>query len=293
MTIPSPSLLCCLALIALPAGAASVNMSVDHIKGDSNVGYGMNGGSSTTPGVGVYRVLEDTSFESSDGFATTTYSGQAYAMATYNTLHAAVSGEVRNTYHDLGFAFEEEDGVIYTNGVPLDFSSFAEARFTQNLVYGGFTANHYISTFLFHLTGSVDGNANQAYAMVEMVHGMSPTQRWFFDNFNADENGNFSLDISHSVIVNTSNLEFSLRLYTNVSFLMDQYPDGSDASGSANFGNTLEFVGIDVRDEEGNHLSDGTITSDSGASIPIIQIPEPSAALLGAFGFLALLLRRR
>lgn len=272
-------------LAALPVNAASIEMSANNIKGNRQFGWAMDYSLSNVAGDSVYSSYSD-EFVSVDGLHTTTYEGEASASAYYNALHASVRAQVSNTFYDPDFEFMED----HTVGVPQSLAAVAVAEFSQNLLYGGFAMPYY-STFRLRLTGSVDGGTSGAYAMVEMSHGTDPLRRWFFDSSNADENGNFELFIDSTFYNNAPNMEFSLRIYTQMNVNMEGYDDGSTVSGFADFGNTLEVVGVDVRDELGNPISGATVTSDSGQVFDIIQIPEPSSLVM-AFGFVVLGLRR-
>lgn len=70
------------------------------------------------------------------------------------------------------------------------------------------------------------------------------------------------------------------------------YGIGDTVFGEADFGNTLEVIGVDLRDNNGNLLTGDSITGDSGNSYAITLVPEPSSVLLFGFGSLSLAFRR-
>ncbi len=194
------------------------------------------------------------------------------ATASYNTLRTSASGTITNTYYD-----ENYDHGAGT-GVPTAYFSQGNAQFSQTLQYGG-TAHSYTSTYILRLTGSIAGNGRAAVS-ISLTHASQPAQTWIFR-----EVGTFDLMIySQAYIHGASPQEFKLSINTLYSFDMFRYPEGADASGGADFGSTLEVVGIDLRDEMGNLQPQGTITSDSGQQFAIVAVPEPSSVALLVFG---------
>jgi len=219
----------------------------------------------------------------SGGNGTLEFSGTATASAGYSTLRAAASGSLTNSYYDKNYDFDS------ASGVPTAFYAQGTAEFAQTLAYGG-TANSYTSTYLLHLSGTISGSGRGA-VIVELTHAMAPPQSWVYVM-----EGDFDLNIrSQAYVHGQFAQEFKLRINTLYSFDTDFLQDGFDYSGAADFGSTLQVVGIDLRDENGVLQDQGTITSDSGAMFTIIAVPEPASALLTLSGlaFLAFVRSRR
>jgi len=259
------------ALIGRVDGAS---VSADAFVGEGNQMFsrGLGFDFSTTP----LEVVEADGSSSHDlseagGSGVLDFDATAMATASYNTLRASASGTITNTYFDENYNFEAN------TGVPTAYFSQGNARFSQTLQYGG-TANNYISTYILRLTGSISGNGRAAVS-IRLTHASQPAQSWFFR-----EVGTFDLMIfSQAYVHGAFPQEFQLSINTLYSFDMFSFQDGSNASGGADFGSTLEVVGIDLRDEMGNLQPQGTITSDSGQEFAIVAVPEPSSVALLVF----------
>ena len=227
-------------------------------------------GSTTTPLQTV--VGSGSSVHSLAGGGELGYSGQASATASYNSLRSAASGALTNSFYDSAYNYAE------STGVPQTYASQGTAEFTQTLLHGG-TAVNYTSTYALHLTGTISGNARAAVS-ISLTHASNTPETWFYDAV-----GNYDLMIySQAYIHGAFAQDFSLSLNTLYSFGTTSLADGGDYNGAAAFGNTLEVVGIDIRDDSGRLIRQGTIASDSGQSFNIISVPEPSTSLLAFLG---------
>lgn len=266
------------------ACAASVSVSAYAAEGNQMLGrvLGTYDGSST-PLVTVNGSGQSShDLSGVGGSGTLQFQGSASAYASYHSLRAQASGSVSNSFYDEDYDHEAE------TGVPTAYFAQGTASFSQTLLYGG-TANNYTSTYIMRLTGTVQGSGRAAIS-VDLTHGMESPQSWFF----SAEGSYDVLLYSQAWVHGRFAQEFSLSVNTLYSFDMDGLPAGGSYSGSADFGSTLEVIGIDLRDESGVLQPQGTITSDSGETFQIIPVPEPSSAvLLGALGLASALRRRR
>ena len=84
-----------------------------------------------------------------------------------------------------------------------------------------------------------------------------------------------------------------VELLSQVDIFTEDFEDGSDVTGTVSFGNTLELLGIDLRDENGNLAPQGSITRESGEPVAIIAVPEPSALSLLVIASTFIIRRRR
>lgn len=194
------------------------------------------------------------------------FSGSGSAFANYSTLRTASSGTLLNSFFDSTY-----DPNSNPDGIPQTYFTQSRAEFTQTLQYGG-TATNYTSRYLLRLGGTIQGTGRAA-VIVELTHAMETPQSWFYE-----ANGSYDLAInSEAYIHGGSPQDFRLSISTLYSFGTAFLDDGSNYSGAANFGNTLEVLGIDLRDENGVLQDQGTITSDSGEMFAIIAVPEPSS----------------
>ncbi|MDP0490692.1 MAG: PEP-CTERM sorting domain-containing protein [Verrucomicrobiota bacterium JB023] len=203
------------------------------------------------------------------------FSGSANAYAAYQRLGTYASGTVGETYFPLE---EETDRSDW-------FVTWGEASFSEVLSYGGeFTG--YQSKYYLQFTGTLTGS--DAFTFIELTHG-DRSQTWSFFG-----EGTYNIPITSETFVHGSfEQTFSLRMFSSFQLYAGDYEDGSSISGTADFGNTLEVIGVDLRDDTGALRTDITITGDSGSNYDVVAIPEPSGSLLLALGSLALLARRR
>ncbi|MEM9478333.1 MAG: PEP-CTERM sorting domain-containing protein [Verrucomicrobiota bacterium] len=207
------------------------------------------------------------------------FSGSSSAQALPQTLRAQASGTVVNIDFDSDY---DADNQI---GIPDNFVSFAQAEFTETLQYGG-TATNYNSRYILQFTGTLTGDA---FAFISLRHGSNPEQTWFFD-----QPGTYNVPLNSTTFVHgNSPQEFRLFLSTGFDIFSDSFPPSSTISGSANFGNTLQVTGIDLRDNVGNLLTADSVTGSSGSTFNIVPVPEPGTPLLLLTVGAAFLAKRR
>lgn len=234
-------------------------------------------------GYGYSNVGAPLSVNASGEFGPMTFSAQASASASYLGLRTYASGELTDTYFEPYFP-EEGD----PQGVENFFNAYSYASFTDTLSYGG-TAVNYNSRYLLNLSGSIFGE--EAFNIVTIQHANDPVQRWSFFN-----PGNYDVQlVSDAYVHGAFAQEIRVTLQSYFQVYTGYHEDGSIIMGTADFDNTLVLGGVELRDENGVLLPDGTITSASGTNYGIIAIPEPSTGLL-AFASSVLLMagwRRR
>ena len=188
-----------------------------------------------------------------------TYHGLGRASATFSSLRSEASGTVDNVFYDPDNNFQKGTG-----SVPTVYTSQSIAEFTQTLSYGSQFIN-YTSTYVLRLSGTIVGGSG--YVFVELTHANQPSQFWFFNKA-----GNYSINLlSRAYVHGQFPQEFKLNVRTGFDVHTQFEPEGSTVSGGAFFGSTVQVVGIDLRDDDGNLQPQGTITSDSGEMFPIIS----------------------
>lgn len=221
------------------------------------------------------------------------FRGEASAsVSSFDSLKAKSSGMLDNAFYDPNYTYSTSTGD--SNGVPTSYVVDAQAEIDQVLSWGG-AATNYTSTYIMLLTGTVTGTGSSSI-LVTLQHAGETEQT--FRYFDLD--GSYSIPIRSSAYVHgASPQNFRIKIETVYFFDMQalaanpNFEPGSDYGGSADFGNTLVFQGIDSRDNStGELLSQGTITTDAGGAINIIAVPEPSSVVLallalGGVGFAA------
>ncbi|MEO0514212.1 MAG: hypothetical protein AAF086_02815 [Planctomycetota bacterium] len=217
------------------------------------------------------------------------FTGNASASSQFKRLRTSVSASVDNVFYNeenVPYLDYVNDEINDEFGVPTDFIVNAEAQFTDTLQYGG-TATGYTSRYLLNLTGTITGT--EAFVFIEIDHGTSGVSQdiLYF------EPGTYNINIASDTFVGGPNQTFSIRLFTSFQASAFFAEDGDNLTGTADFGNTLELVGVEVRDQDTNQLlSADQVVGASGESYSVLLVPEPAAAVLVATG-LALLAQRR
>jgi autotransporter-associated beta strand protein len=137
---------------------------------------------------------------------------------------------------------------------------------------------------------TIDGDYSQAGTLTIEINGLTPgTQH---DQVNVDRlSGDGSVSLSGSLAV-----LFAGGSYSNGDLLFILLNDGSDAisgafSGLAQNDVVTNFGGFDWKISYTANSAGGSFTG--GNDVALMAIPEPGATLLGSFGLLAFLRRRR
>ena len=210
------------------------------------------------------------------------FTGQASASASYQRLRVAASGSVSNTFYDVNYNNSARDGV------PTSYVATGTASFDEVLSYGG-TATNYTSIYIFRISGQISGTGIGSLVTI-LDHGSEPRE---FSNVR--DNGTYSFDlISRAYQHGLSPQRFGFRIQALAIFDMTtDIPSGLSLFGDVNFSNTAEFIGIDLRDQDGILQPQGTITSNSGRAINILAVPEPGSTVLLLLGGACAFLRHR
>lgn len=261
--------------VASPAVAAELFSNVFIGAGSFNGVDGFDFGQSTTGAPVGLAASQDYFFDDGENFETTTFSGQATASAQFGRLRTSASGSITNGQVPIE-SYE-------VGGYPEVFLVDSIAQSTETLQYGG-TAVNYTSTYVFRLTGFNGGEDSFGVLRVKQADDFEE-QFLFFDR------GPINEIIRTSAFVHGATpQEVTITLNSQYQPLSDFFTPGDNYSGSADFGSTLELIGIDLRDDNGVLLPQDTITSSSGVVIPIVDaatIPEPSSLLLVFTGLVA------
>lgn len=276
---------------AVTSRSSDANVGVSNDFGQGNDAFIILDGDFDSNGAPVSASVQNRAFtglNSEYNSQTMFYSGSASAYSNFGRLGASASGSVTNNFYNSDNVkyYDYDISEINPDGVPNNFIVNGQASFTDTLQYGG-TAIAYTSRYILNLTGSVSGG--EAFVYIAISHGSSGQSESFFYS----ATGNYNIPINSTAFVGGPNQTFSIRMLTSFQADASYYSDGSNFSGSAAFGNTLELVGVDVRDENGILLSATQITGESGTTYAITAVPEPTSLALLGLGGLCVLRRRR
>lgn len=213
------------------------------------------------------------------------FHGEVYADGYWKFLKVSAKGTVTNSFYspDNDPWFNTQTGEFNGDGVPDIFTVDASAGWTERLIFGGFATN-YTARMIYRVHGINTGD--NAFSYLRFKIGVADTITHDFGPGSFNE-----MITSAPFMIVGPEMDWTTDLYASFQPQMQQYGDGVDLEGSSDFANTIEFVGFEVRDENGNIVTDGvTITGASGQVYAVV--PEPGTMLALTFGS-GLLLRFR
>ena len=217
-----------------------------------------------------------TGLDSNGNIQTMSYSGDGMASADYGLLRTQASGSVSNIYYNPDNPPLVEPGdSINPDGSPSNIQVSAQAVATDTLQFGGSLQAGYQARYQFRLTGVIS-DPSAFFTMGVTIAGNS--ERYFSPD---DFVGNL-LEFygTQSYPVNGSTpQEVRIQVLSSFAPGISSRPEGSSASGEADFFNTIVLERIEMLDADGNLVppTEWTVTAASGTNYPV---PEPSGLAL-------------
>lgn len=289
------------ALIAAAAGIAGVGDayanapdgiygSFGNLTNSSFVSYGVQ-----QDGVDFFGVEEEVqggfsaSFSSNATFGSDdngffSVSGSAGAESVNGILRASAQVNVTEnsvTSFDTPYLVDDSSN---PDGIPTNVDFDAFASFTDRLQFGG-TATGYTSRYLIRVTGEI--TAPGAFVAINVSNGDGQTESYFYTNVGQIND----VIATNSTPVAGDQQNFSITVQATASVSPEF--DFEGVSNAALFSNTLEIIGLEVRDEVGVLVPTGFVTTSGGATPTITVVPEPTTAgLLVGLSVLAAFTRR-
>jgi hypothetical protein len=211
-------------------------------------------------------------------------SGQASASATYGTVRTSAGGTLSGAFYNADNTpfVNSQTGDTDLNGVPDIMNVQAQAGWTDRLAAGG-TATNYLSTWIFDITGSNSGDSAFSYLQVRV--GNNETQSLYLGDSTINRRVRFS-----GFAIGNGEEELSVNVFTTFQPQTQFIPQGGSLSGQSDFGNTVKFAGVELRDLNGN-IVNTTITSASGYTYNVV--PEPASMIALGAGLAALIRRKK
>ncbi len=224
----------------------------------------------------VTSLASNFSFTGSDAFGdeqTMTFDGTGVAQAAgFGILKTGYSGSLWNTFYNSENTpyIDSSTITIDPEGVPDIFDGRATASFTDLLQFGG-TAVGYKAVYVFGITGVNSGDSSWSRLTFAIAGN--------YESFDLDDPGvsNYVLR-SQAYDISSSGQTAEVSLSSTFQPQTQSHISGSTVTGSSDFFNTVQLIGLEVYDPQGNLTTNVTITGESGTQYN--AVPEPATMSL-------------
>lgn len=233
-----------------------------------------------------------TGLNDSGSSQTLSFSGgvHAYVIAPGQRpgLHVAVNASLLNTFYNSEnppyFDATSEPFVFNPDGVPDNFDASGDVRKVELFSFGGFGTGNLYARYVYRIHGHVSGDGFRGAGIIFQVGNNASEYASFEPNLpNGEIVGTYA---THSYPVGNGVTHEQKSTFT-VMYGADtqSVPEGSNITGSFDFGETVTLDRIEVVDENNNPVSGWTVTTGSGLDydLPIFRSdfdpvpPEPEA----------------
>lgn len=223
--------------------------------------------------------------DSGGNFQEMSVEGDLFARGQFGSLRTRASGSLVNSFYNENNDpyVNSQTGEFNPDGTPDILFVDAYAEWTDEVSIGG-TANNYHSTWLFHIDGFNHGEWGFSYFTAQIGNNAP-------ESILMGDNGTFELNFRSSAFILGSTPEtVRFSVYSTFQPQTRFINEGSTVSGGSDFSNTITFMGVELRDDNGNLVNE-TITSASGYQYEVV--PEPASMLALGLGAAALIRRRK
>lgn len=243
-----------------------------------------------------FTVTRDfTGMDSQGNTQTMTVSGSAYSSAEYGKVHLFAEGTVTNPYYNAANpSVVNDDGSFNPGGSPELIGLHANAGWTDTYTYTGFQGTGYKVNYYFRLDGDVSGDTETQLHFNFQGAGASG----YYDSPLIHTDGASLTHIDQVYVTPDFDVVWgeeetvNLDVFTGLSTHLSQRPEGQTITGEGGFQNTLQLLGVVVRDPNGNVVSGYTVLTGSGVNY-VQSVPAPGAGVALVMGCAGMLRRRK
>lgn len=218
---------------------------------------------------------------------TMTFEGTGTVQGNYGVIKTRYEGTLFNSFfnEDNNPLYDSVNDIYDSNGTPDVMQGVATAGWVDTLQYGG-KATGYLATYVFRITGE---NENiKSFSLLDVTVGSGADQRFtFFNPGSVDQ-----IVRTDPVFIGQAGQKASVQMNTIFQPNLSELSLGEDLYGDSNFSNTVEFLGVELRDMDGNLVTDVSIVGMSGTQYQAVPEPATMAVLGGLLG-LGILRRRK
>ncbi len=221
-------------------------------------------GGFSSEGLPLLAELAPQTFSGVDGSGspqTMTFSGTAQARSAFGVLRVSSEGQLLNSFYNAGNDpfYRPDTQALNPNGVPDQLAMTAQASFEDYLQFGGF-ASQFSAQYFFRITGTMSGFIQPRVFFQIDSH---PLEAWLPP---AGHSGPIqeTWATQRYPVTSLVPVRFWLNAVARFELNTQNWPEGSNVTGSANFGNTVVLGAIIITDEDENIVTGWTLDSDSG-----------------------------
>jgi hypothetical protein len=236
-----------------------------------------------------------TGLDSQGNTQTMNVSGTAYSSADYGRVHLYGQGTITNPYYNpANPSVVNSDGSFNPDGSPELLAIHGNAGWNDSYTYTGFEGTGYKVNYYFRLDGDVSGDTETQLHFNFSGAGTSG----FYDSPLIHTDGAATTHIDQVYVTPDYDVVWgeeesvNLDVFSGLSSHLSQRPEGVTIDGEAAFQNTLQLLGVVVKDANGNVVTGYTVQTASGVNY-VNPVPEPTTLFILGIGSFAAICRKR